>query len=92
MKRAFVAGGLFAMVFAAGLFMSNQSEAKVVPAIQVEQTTESEELPALGCDLEEVAKKCSTSSDCPNSKCKSGKCGGCSTSSDCKYGKCKSGQ
>ena len=41
-------------------------------------------------DLE--LKKCSTSSDCPNSKCKSGKCGGCSTSSDCKYGKCKSGQ
>ncbi|MBW1872882.1 MAG: hypothetical protein JRJ19_12500 [Deltaproteobacteria bacterium] len=36
-------------------------------------------------------KRCSTSSDCPNSKCSSGKCGSCSTSSDCKFGKCSSG-
>lgn len=43
-------------------------------------------------DAQLSLKRCSTSSDCPNSKCSGGKCGACSTSSDCKYGKCSSGK
>jgi len=46
----------------------------------------------LSSDVQLEAKRCSTSSDCPNSKCSGGQCGSCSTSSDCKYGKCSSGK
>ena len=58
-----------------------------VPPAPVDQKVD--ELP-IGQPEAFPAKRCSTSSDCPNSKCRSGKCGACSTSSDCKYGKCRS--
>lgn len=93
MKRAIIIAGLFSAVLGVGLFVADRSEADT-PNIEPElnQVMETAEVPgdAPNCAVE-VAKKCSTSSDCPNSKCKSGHCGGCSTSSDCKYGKCKSG-
>lgn len=40
----------------------------------------------------EPQTRCSTNSDCPNSQCRNGQCGGCSTNSDCGYGQCRSGQ
>lgn len=100
MKRTIAITGLFAAVLGFGLFVADRSEADTpsletqVAEVTVEtQVTEVAPVPGdgPGCAVE-VAKRCSTSSDCPNSKCKSGQCGGCSTSSDCKYGKCKSGQ
>lgn len=39
-----------------------------------------------------AAKSCSTSSDCPHSKCSNGQCGGCSTTSDCGFGQCSGGK
>ncbi len=39
-----------------------------------------------------AAKRCSTSSDCPHSKCNGGECGGCSTTSDCGFGQCSGGK
>lgn len=93
MNRIFIAAGLFAAFFTFGHMAANDAEeaTAVAPVAQQVDAEADADVP-LGCDFEEVAKKCSTSSDCPNSKCKSGRCGGCSTSSDCKYGKCKSGQ
>jgi hypothetical protein len=63
-----------AIVFGVGLVVTNQSAANNGTTVDVQ------------LDL----KRCSTSSDCPNSKCSGGQCGACSTSSDCKYGKCSS--
>lgn len=64
------------VVFGAVLVVVNQSSANATETANVT------------LDL----KRCSTSSDCPNSKCSGGNCGACSTSSDCKFGKCSSGK
>ena len=102
MKRAPLFSALFAAAVAVTAIAVHQStaDATLVTETQPTQLTqqatfEASEIPeawehAMSCDVE--AKRCSTSSDCPNSKCRKGKCGGCSTSSDCRYGKCKSSQ
>ena len=99
MNRAMGAVVVVVAAVAIGLFAGGRSEADRAPAEGPQvavpaQVSAPVEAPAEApvCEVVELAKKCSTSADCPNSKCKSGKCGGCSTSSDCKYGKCKSGQ
>jgi len=75
----------------AGVFFATQSSADYTPLAQpkVEAPVADAAQPA---EVLVAAKRCSTSSDCPNSKCSSGQCGACSTSSDCKYGKCSSGK
>ena len=90
MNRTIGATIVLAVVVTVGLFAVERSEADNTPDVET-QVTAPAEAPNSCSDAIELSKKCSTSSDCPNSKCKSGKCGGCSTSSDCKYGKCKSG-
>jgi hypothetical protein len=78
-----------ACVLAAGLFLATQSTA--IPT-QPEQTKVDAPAADTAAPAETLlaAKRCSTSSDCPGSKCSGGQCGACSTSSDCKYGKCSS--
>lgn len=103
MKKAPILTALFATAIAvAGVFAyQSNADATLIPeapvAASVEQTAEpAEEAPNYGCqgaeEFDFEAKRCSTSSDCPNSKCRKSRCGGCSTSSDCRYGKCKSSQ
>ena len=77
MKRIAILVIAVAMVLGAGLVVANQSAADNTATVD-----------ALQLDL----KRCSTSSDCPNSKCSGGNCGACSTSSDCKFGKGSSGK
>jgi len=75
----------------AGLFLATRSSANLAkpntPKIEAPATDTAAPARTLL-----AAKRCSTSSDCPNSKCSSGQCGSCSTSSDCKFGKCSSGK
>ena len=82
MKRFAIVGVSLCAMLALGLVLFHQSEASAGP--------ETDGFALETSKLVELAKRCSTSSDCPNSKCYNRKCGGCSTSSDCKYGKCYS--
>jgi hypothetical protein len=84
MKPTFAAA-LFAASLAVTLVLANQSEVNATPT----KAGVTDQLPVAPPAADQL-KRCSTSSDCPNSKCKGGRCGGCSTSSDCKYGKCRS--
>ncbi len=88
MKRLPVVAIVFTIVLTAGFVLVGQSEADTTQSAS--QVVAASTQAATPTDLL-AGKRCSTSSDCPNSKCKSGKCGGCSTSSDCTYGKCSSG-
>lgn len=75
-------------VLVAGILFASQSAADYTrPA-----TVKAQAAAAQSAEVLVANKSCSTSSDCPNSKCSSGQCGACSTSSDCKYGKCSSGK
>lgn len=96
MKRVVVAAGLCVAVISVGLLSTENSEAETPSAVQAVEKSRAVSVEATvpwsAGDVYQAARKCSTSSDCPNSRCKSGKCGSCSTSSDCKFGRCRSGQ
>jgi|GEM_PF-2292954 len=88
MKRFAILVALVAVVAGAGLLIANQSAAVTTSSIETQTLGTAQ----VDSDLTVAAKRCSTSSDCPNSKCSGGQCGACSTSSDCKYGKCSGGK
>ena len=89
MKRSFLPVALLSAVLLVTLVLANQSSVQATPVDSSRSTLA--DLPLVPPVALEM-KRCSTSSDCPNSKCSGGQCGACSTSSDCRYGKCSGGR
>ena len=89
MKPKLFAVALFSAALAVVVVLAHQSE---VRATQVQDASVTQGVLPVAPPSADLLKRCSTSSDCPNSKCAKGQCGACSTSSDCKYGKCRSGR
>ena len=81
-----------AFVLVCALAVAHQPEVDATQVPGRPATDVSTELPLKPPAIFPMAKSCTTSSDCPNSLCSNGQCGGCVTSSDCRYGLCGNGR